>query len=163
MRTISKVLTATALTVATLGTGFAASATAAEPLSKKEFLAKANAICDAKQRDADAISAKVFAGSTEDAPPSAAAIASFVEQAMPGFRRALAKLAALDGPDALEQKVDKVVAAYRSAVKDIEADPQAMYEEPGEFLYKPDALAGKIGIDCAGDYYADGVAPPVRG
>jgi ABC-type glycerol-3-phosphate transport system substrate-binding protein len=161
MRTIARVLIVTVLT-AVISSALAVAATASEELTTKEFLRQANAICDRRNQKADAISAQLLTGLTAGESPSAAQIASFVERTMPIYRRALAKLDALDGPDALEQKLDKVVAVYATAGDGIEADPQAFWQEPGELLYKPDALAGKIGIDCAGDYYADGVGPPVR-
>jgi hypothetical protein len=86
--------------------------------------------------------------------PSAAQIASLVERSLPSFRRSLAELDALDGPDALERRLDKVVAAYATAAQGIEADPVAFYEDPGELLFRPDTLARRIGVDCAGDYYS---------
>lgn len=161
MRTTAKILTTIILTAVLSGTGFAASATAGEQLTKTEFLGKANAICEKRRRKTAAMSAKLQAGSADGRSRSAAVIASYVEQGLPILRRSLAALDALDGPDALDRKVDKVVAAYRAAAVGIEADPRAFFAEPGELLYEPDALAGRIGIDCAGDYYADGVGPPV--
>jgi hypothetical protein len=146
---LTKFFTATVVTVGLTATGLAGVAAAGEELTAKEFLKKGNAICDAGAKKVAAISTKVFAGyDDESPPPSLDVIASFVEQSVPSFRRTLARLAALDGPAALEKKLDKVLAVYATAIKGAQADPQAFFDEPGELLAKPEHMARRMGIEC---------------
>lgn len=125
--------------------------TADEQLSKKQFLEKGNTICKSSGKKISVIFEEAFAGFDENdqgSPEAIEAIESAVGQVVPIFRKTLRRLDALEGPPALEKKLDEVIELYHAALVGIEADPQAFIAEPGELLAKPEHRARKIGLEC---------------
>jgi hypothetical protein len=142
-------ITAVAVGVATAA--FAAVAGAGSTLSTKQYLKKGNSICKAANKEINAAFEEVFVGLDENDQPSPQQVEDVVGRAAPIFRGALDDLEALEGPAALDKKVDALVDKYRDVVDDVEADPQRLFQEdsPDPFA-KLDRKAKQLGLKvCA--------------
>jgi hypothetical protein len=152
MRRPARFFIATVVTVGLTGTGLAGVGAADEPLSKKQFLKEANATCQKMHKAIDANFEEQFAGLEENAKPSPAQIEAGVAGLVAIFRGAATDVEALQGPAALEQKVDTFLDRFNAVVDEFEADPQSAFAEElsGYPFAKPDKLARRIGLtECA--------------
>jgi hypothetical protein len=152
MRRANKFFIPAVVTVGLAVTGLAGVGAADESLTKKQFLKNANATCKKMYKAVDANFEEQFAGLKENAEPSPAQI----EEAVAGFvqilRAAAADVEALQGPAALEEKVDAFLHRFNAVVDKFEADPQSAFAEElsGYPFAKPDTIARKIGLkECA--------------
>ena len=139
--------------IATVGIATAAFAgvASAHELSKKQYLKQGNGVCKTTNNDLGAVFEEAFAGLGQNDQPSPEQIATAVSGAVPIFRQGLDDLEALEGPSALDKKVDKLVDQYRDAIDAVEADPASAFDEDGpEVFRKPDKQAKKLGLkECA--------------
>ncbi|MGQ0805845.1 MAG: hypothetical protein ACT4PI_18570, partial [Actinomycetota bacterium] len=116
----ARTLATTALLTLGLATAAFAGVAAAGELSKKEYLAEANQVCEDAGDEIDAIFEEAFEGveSEEDIDP--AAFEAAILEAVPVFRQAIDDIDALEGPSSLEKKVDKVLDQYSEVIDEIE-------------------------------------------
>ena len=143
----ARTLVVTALLTLGLATAAFAGVAAAGELSKKEYKAEANQICEDAGDEIDAIFEEAFPGavSAEDIEPEAFEAA--ILEVVPVFRQAIDDIGSLQGPSALEKKVDKVLDQYSDVVDEIEDDPQTLFEADENPFAKPDKRAAKLGLD----------------
>jgi hypothetical protein len=141
-------LTVTLATVGLTAAGFAGVAAAGEQLSKKQFLKEANAACKEMYKAIDANFEEHFAGFEADEQPSPAQIEVGIAGAVEIFHAAATDIEALEGPAALEQKVDKFLEQFNTVVEEFDADPQSAFAEEliGYPFAKPDKVARRIGL-----------------
>jgi hypothetical protein len=140
------------VTVGLTVTGLAGVGTAEELLSKKQFLKNANATCKKMYKAVDANFEEQFAGLKENAEPSPAQVEAAVAGFVQILRAAASDVEALQGPAALEKKVDAFLDRFNAVVDKFEADPQSAFAEElsGYPFAKPDKIARKTGLkECA--------------
>lgn len=148
MRRPSMFVTATVVSVGLTATGFAGVAVAGEQLGKKQFLKEANATCKKAYKAIDANLEEQFTGLAEDEEPSPAQIEAGIAGLVEIFEGAATDVEALQGPAALERKVDTFLERFNAVVDEFEADPQSAFAEElsGYPFAKPDKLARKVGL-----------------
>jgi len=140
-------ITAVAAAVATAA--FAAVAGAGSTLSKKQYLKEGNSICKAGNKEINAAFEELYAGLGENDQPSPEQAEEAVGRVVPIFRGVLDDVEALEGPAALDKKVDALLDEYRDVLDGIEADPLGAFAEDNPFA-KVDKKAGKLGLKvCA--------------
>ncbi|HUF84930.1 MAG TPA: hypothetical protein VMQ81_10105 [Acidimicrobiia bacterium] len=145
MRRVRTLATTGLLTLGLATAAFAGVAAAGE-LSKKEYKAEANQICEDAGDEIDAIFETAFEGveSEEDIDP--AAFEAAINEAIPVFREAIDDIGGLEGPSALERKVDKLLDQYSEVVDEIEDDPQGAFESDEDPFEAADKRARKLGL-----------------
>jgi hypothetical protein len=137
------------VTVAATAAVFVGVAAAGEPLSKKQFLKKANAICRDVAEELDAAAEEAFAGVDENEVPPPEALAAFAQDAVPVLRAGIEEIGALEPPRADRKKVDKILKAYTEQTNALEVDPNALATVE-DLSNKADKLAKKYGLKaCA--------------
>jgi hypothetical protein len=117
MRRSTLFLIATVVTAGLTASGLAGVAAADELLSKKQFLKAANARCKKMHRAIDANFVEEFAGLAEDAEPSPAQIEAGVASLIGILRGAATDVEALQGPTALEEKVDAFLDRFNAGTR----------------------------------------------
>jgi hypothetical protein len=147
VRKVARISTAL-VTVGIVVAGLGVSAASGEALSKKAYLSAANGVCKTTNKALETIFSKAFKGAGNDGP-SDAQVEAAAQEAVPVLRDGLDKVDDLEGPTAVDQKVGKVLDAYRKALDKIEADPNGAFEK-GDPFAKADKAAAKAGIkECA--------------
>jgi hypothetical protein len=128
--------------------GFAGVAAAEELLDKKQFVKAANARCKKMHKAIDANFEEQFAGLEEDAEPSPAQVEAGVARLIEILGGAATDVEALQGPAALEEKVDAFLDRFNAVVDKFETDPQSAFAEElsGYPFAKPDKIARRIGL-----------------
>jgi hypothetical protein len=95
-----------------------------EPLSKDEFIAEADAICKAGDRDIDAEADEFFG---QGGNPGAAEEEAFVvEVVIPNIQKQVDGISALAPPEGDEDQVGAIVDAAQQAIDQLEEDPSAI-------------------------------------
>lgn len=156
MRRTRTLVTTALLTLGLVTAVFAGAASAGEELSKKEYLKEGNKICKQANDDVNAIFDEAFAGidfpeSGQPPPEAAGAIEMGIAAAAPVFQAALAEIDALEGPRALEQKVQKLIEQYTAVLEDVVADPQQLLTEEDDPFERLDKRARKLGLKACDD------------
>jgi hypothetical protein len=122
-----------------------------EQLSKKEYLKQANGICRDGNEQLEVAFEEFFADFREDQQPTPEQLEELVGIVVPIFRTALGAVEELEGPPALDKKVDSLVADYEEVLEEIEADPEVAFGEDAPDPFKAlDKRAKKLGLkSCA--------------
>lgn len=122
-----------------------------QPLSKSEYVKQGNAICATSQKQFNQLFETEF-------PTTPAALPGFFGKATPIFEQQMSDLRALDGPDADQAKVDrmlatgdKAVADYERATKDEKLGGKLFAEEGGKNQAAFDKQATAVGLKCDED------------
>jgi hypothetical protein len=127
----------------------AGAAGAGEQLTKKEFRAQANQFCETASVALGVVFNDAFADLPEGQALPQAALEAAIATALPIFRQSLDAVEGLEGPEAFEKKVDKMLDQYRAAADEIEDDPQLAFVDDDAIWTKPDKAAKKLGLeDC---------------
>ena len=148
MQKISK-LVVTIVTVGVATAVLAGVAGAGSTLSKKDYLKQGNAICKDGNAQLEVVFRQAFEGLGKNDRPSDAQIEQAVGGAVPIFRTVLGEIEALEGPPALDTKVDALVAKYQAKLDEIEADPASAFGDADPFK-KLDKQSRKLGLKtCA--------------
>jgi hypothetical protein len=148
MRRFRTRATSALLTLGLATAAFAGVAAAGE-LSKKEYKAEINDLCVTANEDLGVVFEEVFGELVgEDEEPSPEQQQAAADGGLPIFRQMLDDIADLDGPKALEKKVDKLVDGYRDVADQIEEDPAVVFSADAEDPFvKLDKKARKLGLD----------------
>jgi hypothetical protein len=129
-----------ALAVAGCGGGGSSSSTAA--LSKSEFVAQGNAICQKGDKAINEAAKKVF---TQSQAPSQATQQKFVtDSVIPSIQSEIDAIDALPAPSGDEDQVQAIVDAAQSALDKAKADPTLLTDQGGS---DPFAQANKLADD----------------
>jgi hypothetical protein len=147
MRRLRTRATTAVLTLGVATAAFAGAAFAGE-LSKKEYKAEINGVCETANEELEVVFDEVFSGLGEDEVPSPSQQEAAAEGALPIFRQMLDDIEDLDGPNPLEKKVGKLVDGYRDVADEIEDDPAVVFGADSENPFaKPDKRAEKLGLE----------------
>jgi len=115
--------TTTSSATTTAGATGATGATG-EPLSKEEFIAEADAICKAGDREIDSQAQEFF---PEGGSPGTAEEEAFVTEVLvPGVQEELDGIGALTPPEGDEDEVAAILDAAQEAIDQLEEDPSAL-------------------------------------
>jgi hypothetical protein len=122
-----------------------------ESLSKKAYLREANGICKDGNKQIEVAFEQAFADFTEDQVPTPEQMEEIVGTVVPIFRTVLGAIEELEGPPALDKKVDALTADYEQVLEEIEADPEIAFGEDVPDPFKAlDKRARKLGLKtCA--------------
>jgi len=97
---------------------------AAEPLTKAEFITRADQICGATQQQIQAAATRLRNIGSKSGTLAVPIVAQFLEKtSVPAYEAMLGKLRALQPPPADEKAVDGYVAAVAGAIDSVKADP----------------------------------------
>ena len=149
MSRVTKVM----VTIAAIGLATAAFAgvASAHEQSKKQYLKQGNAVCKAANKELDTFFGELFKDFTQDQVPTAEQQRQAADGAIPIFSKALDDVEALEGPPALDKKVDKLLDQYRAVVEKIDADPSIVFSENSQDPFaKLDKQAKKLGLQQCG-------------
>jgi len=131
-------------TTTTAGAGGASGATGVSgPLSKEEWITKADAICKQGDQEIDQEAQQVFGG---DQQPSQEEQEQFVtETALPNTQEQIDQIEALPPPEGDEDQVNAILDAAQSGIDETKADPSLLREGGGGA--DPFAEANKLAAD----------------
>src|SRR5918994_4759288 len=122
------------------------SETASSSPTKKEWLAEANAACEAADKVMDREGEALFA----EGEPSQKVMKEYaLEVVVPAFRRTIEEIRALGAPAGDEDLIEELLAAQEDGTDRVEQDPLSIFEEdePSE----ADRLAAEYGLTSCGD------------
>lgn len=130
------------------------SAPTSKPLSKSEFITKANALCEKQKRQMQATVSRAFKsmrkGGSQGAVAQQAAIRRIVEEGIaPAMEAEAAGLTALGAPQGDEGKVEAIVAAIEAIVAEAREDPRGFVGDPSVFD-RVKKLAAAYGVGACG-------------
>jgi hypothetical protein len=114
--------------------------------TKQEWLARANAACEAADKVMNREGRALFA----DGEPSQEVMTDYaLEVVVPAFRRTIEEIRALGAPAGDEAVVERLLTAQEQGTDRVERDPLSIFEddEPSE----ADRLAAEYGLDSCGD------------
>ena len=138
----------------TSSTSAGASGTSGEQgasLTKSEFLAQGNAICENGNQEIQAAGKKLF---TQSQPPSAAEQEKFATDTLiPSIQEQIDGIKALTPPAGDEDQVNAITDAAQSALDKAKADPALLTDQGGQSdpFAEANKLANAYGLDkCAG-------------
>lgn len=151
MRRVRTLVPAALLTLGLATAAFAGVAGAGGELSKSEYKAEINDVCATANEDLGAVFEEVFAELEEGDEPTPEQQQAAADGALPIFRQMLDDIGDLDGPKALDKKVDKLVDGYRDVADEIEDDPAVVFSADAKDPFKKlDKQAKKLGLtECA--------------
>lgn len=142
--------------LALIGTFLVACGDDDEPLSKREYLAKGNAICAESQ-------AKFNRLFETDFPATQGAVPNFFRRATPIYEKQISDLRALDGPEADKTKIkallavgDRAAADFERARKDPKYGARLFSEEGGRNASEFDKRAQAYGLKSCGEDEEEG-------
>jgi hypothetical protein len=119
-----------------------------EPLSKAEFIEEADAICKAGDKEIDAAADQLFSGG---ANPGQAEEEAFITQTLvPGVQQQVDGIRALTPPEGDEEEVQAILDAAQQAIDELEADPEAFFEQGGDPFAEANQLAQEYGLQVCG-------------
>jgi hypothetical protein len=141
--------TAIVLAAALTTSSAALAATPKKPLTKQQYIARADALCAAAAKSLVPLRKNYpQLGSAQTTPK---ALAAFVKQLAPVVQRQIDKTAALSPPKHDRSKVKKILRAEQSALDKLKADPSRFFAQPPSPFATADALAHAYGLtDAAG-------------
>jgi hypothetical protein len=126
----------------------------ASPLSKAEFIKKADAICAAggKRTQAEFASYVKEKKISAEAGPTAAQFAEISENIqVPAYKRQAEELRALGAPSGEEEKVTAIFDAIDAGIEKVEeADPKEALESSNSMFVEADTLAVEYGFKVCG-------------
>ncbi len=112
-------------------------------LTREEYLAQGNAICAAGNERIEAIAAGLTG------PPSGDEAAELVNSIADDISGQVDEIAALDPPEELQADADALVAAARTGLEELRADPESLFGEESP-LTPVNRLAEDMGLTtCA--------------
>jgi hypothetical protein len=118
-------------------------------LSKSEFLAQGNAVCQTGDKEIDAAASDVF---SQGQAPSQAAQEKFVtDTVVPNIQGQIDGLDALSPPSGDEDQVQAIIDAAQSALDKVEADPSLITQQgQSDPFAEANQLADDYGLDKCG-------------
>jgi hypothetical protein len=118
-------------------------------LSKSEFLAQGNAICEKGDKEIDAAGSKIF---TQSQAPSQATQEKFVtDTVVPNIQGQIDGLSALSPPSGDEDQVQAILDAAQSALDKVKADPSLITQQAqSDPFAEANRLAQAYGLDKCG-------------
>lgn len=119
-------------------------------LSKSEFLAQGNAICEKGDKEINAAASKIF---TQGQAPSQADQEKFVtDTVIPNIQGQIDGLSALSPPSGDEDQVQAIIDAAQSALDQIKSDPSLITDQSGgsDPFAEANKLASAYGLDKCG-------------
>jgi hypothetical protein len=116
-----------------------------KPLTKKQYIAQANALCDAAGTAVTPIRQRL---GQSGGSPTAQQIAAVVKALAPIVQHQIDKTRALQPPKSDQSKVKKILSAEQQALNKVKADPQVLGTSPGPF-FTADTLARAYGLEDA--------------
>ena len=124
------------------------SASAAEPLSKSEFVRRADAACEkAEELKTRQVEELLGTQARTGRVPDRKIEAAIVEGVLPVYKALIADLSRLAPPVKDKPQVTAFIGSYKAALKDAEADPsRLMTTNPFAKAY---VAARRYGIECA--------------
>lgn len=138
----------TALLIFGLATATFAGVAAAGELSKKEYKAEINDVCQGAGQELGAALEEIYADVEEGETLTPEQISDAADAALPIFRQLLDDVEEVEGPSRLERKVGKLVDQYREIADEIEEDPALVFGEDAEDPFaKADKQAEKLGLE----------------
>lgn len=139
--------TTTSPTTTTTAGATGATGATGEPLSKEEFIAQADAICKAGDKEIDAAGEEFF---SEGGSPGQAEEETFItETVIPNVQGQVDGIAALAPPEGDEDEVQAIVDAAQQAIDDVEADPSVLGTQ-GDPFAEANQLAQDYGLKVCG-------------
>ena len=147
---LALVATAGALAIAGCGGGDASSSTTTSPpLSKVEFIRRADALCRTGNEAAAAAAGEIF---TTVEPPTGAALQQFAEAIVPALQKQVDGIAALSPPAGDEDQVQAIVDAVQEGIDKVEADPSLLAQSAGSVnpFARANTLAKQYGLKVCG-------------
>ena len=145
MRRARTLVTTFLLTLALATLAFAGVAAAGE-LSKSEYKAEINDLCEAGNEELGAVFEEILGDVEEEPTPEQAQEAA--DAGLPIFRQMLDDIEDVEGPKALEKKVSKMVDQYRDVADEIEDDPESAFTGEFDAFDKPNQQAEKLRLDA---------------
>ena len=125
--------------------GGVATADSNKPLTKKQFIKKADRICTAGNIASNEIAKQSF-GKGEQ--PTTATLAKFWAAARVVLKTQVDEIGALNEPKGDTKQVKKILAAVRAAIATVDADEQSV--ATGSPFAKADKLAQRYGLKVCG-------------
>jgi hypothetical protein len=108
-----------------------------EPLTKEEYVAQAQQICDDAQAQADEVSARIQQEVGNDPAKLEGAITQATQELVPIVRDSIDRIAALTPPEDLQDAEDRFVSATDELFAQAEEDPSVL--QSGEQEDSPEA------------------------
>jgi hypothetical protein len=126
-----------------LGCGSSDSTTAS--LTKKQFLKKAEEICETGEREQLELASKYL-----KQHPGAEEEEMIVPAGLPPLQKQTEKIKALPAPEGDEARIEAIVKAFEKALEDAEAKPQDVLSSESNPFKQANGLAEKYGFtNCA--------------
>jgi hypothetical protein len=147
VRRAAVVVSAISIT-STLVLGGVATAAGDKPLTKKQFIKKADKICTAGNTATNELAQQTFGQLGPNERPTAATLATFWAAARVVLKTQVDEIGALNEPKGDTKQVKKLLAAVRAAIAAIDADVQAIVT--GSPFAKADKLAQRYGLKVCG-------------
>jgi hypothetical protein len=144
--------TTTAATTTETGATGATGAAGGEPLSKPEFVRRADEICREGDRRIDQEAEDFFGGLEQD--PGSAELEEFAsEVVIPNIQQQLDDIRSLTPPEGDEDEVSAILDAAQEGLDELEADPSSIDEGPdaGGAFAEANRLAQDYGLKECGD------------
>lgn len=118
---------------------------AAEPLTKSEFIAQADAICGEQNQIIEKAANETFSSGSA---PTSEQIQEFADTMVPALRAELEGIQALTPPEADQQEVDAMLASLQTGIEQIEGDPGSLQNDP---LAEASSRAQSYGLRVCGN------------
>jgi hypothetical protein len=114
-------------------------------LTKKQFIAKADKICEEEEREQLELAAKYLKKN-----PGAEEEDMIIPAGLPPLQKQTERIKTLPAPEGDEAKIEAIMKAFEKALKDAEANPQDVLTAASNPFKEADKLAEKYGFtNCA--------------
>jgi hypothetical protein len=118
------------------------------PLTKQQFIKKADKICRAAETQGDQAAEQYFAALGPNEEPDIATLTAFIGAYGPVVQGEIDDIRALDEPKADRKKVKKILGAVQDALDTITEDPSVLLDSSP--FAKADKLAQAYGLKVCG-------------
>lgn len=119
-----------------------------KPLTKAQYIAKADALCDAAAAAFGPVKQQ-FQQQVGNSQPTPQVIAAFVKAVVPIVQHQIDKTRALLPPKRDQSKVKKILRAEQAALEKVKADPQKAFGQKKSPFFAADSLARAYGLEGA--------------
>lgn len=118
-------------------------------ITKEEWIAQANEICQEGDEEMERAAQEAFADAQDGGRPDAQAEQRFLEEVVaPGIEMQVADIAALPRPEGDEDQIEGIIAAAEEGAATVKANPSALEEEPDPFKEATQLIVEYGVTDC---------------
>jgi ABC-type phosphate/phosphonate transport system substrate-binding protein len=134
------------------GCGGSDDSSSASSISKEEFIAKADAVCQRGNKRMEKALVGFLTKNKKIQKPSQADNKKFIVTVLvPSLRQEIKEIKALGVPDGDEEKVDAMIAALEEGLETAEDDPEVVAAGTADIVFGiASRLAGEFGLETCG-------------